>query len=690
MEGSYSLRCTSTSSSQNGIVVSGASSFDTITDCKLDMAVQTSYGNYSIYGTGLTSSCNGFTVKNNIITGSYYGIYMYGSTNTLASRYWNFTFDNNTVSNSYAYGFYSYYSQGIRWTNNTFTTNANYSGQIHYYMYADSLTFTGNKYNLLNNITMYLGYYSYNGTGSNGRRGLVANNSFVGGGTGGSSIYMGYQSTNLDYINNTFNIYSTSQAAYVYNSGCTGLVFKNNIFSNRGTGSAAYFAAIPTPTTALMNNNNYYTLGSSLTSGSGASANLNAWRTTCSCDKLSINYRPAVTSLTDNTPNPNDTAIWAINGRGDFMSVNTVDINGVNRPTSIVDGAPDLGAYNVNPGVNTLAPSAVATPANPTAGTTQLFTFGLDTVASITWDAFTTPPASVAVRQYSGKKPLLIGSVTNFPYFYTSIDAPAGTYLYDAKINYRDNWMGTMYTTFGFTEDYTRLANKEVGVAWNTNSGSSVDTLNNYLIHTGFSNATQLFTGSDIFNPLPVKLTTFNGSLLNNDAKLTWTTASEINANMFVVERSIDGKNFTAITNVKAAGNTSSLTSYNHLDKGIITLLNSAGTIYYRLKMVDNDNSFSYSKTIEIKTVENTKEKVTVTPNPFTTDLTITVETVNNANGTVEVSDINGRTIISQNIDVVKGNSTITVNGVDKLKQGIYFVRYTTESNTQVFKLLKN
>ena len=407
-------------------------------------------------------------------------------------------------------------------------------------------------------------------------------------------------------------------------------------------------------------------------------------------DRNSISYRAPYTSAANLAPNVNDSAMWALNGRGDFSAIVTKDINGVNRPASIADGAPDMGAYNINPSSLSIPPMADASPATPTAGTTQLFTFGFDTVASITWDAFTTPPASVQVRQYSGKAPVMIGSVTNFPYFYTSITAPAGTYLYDAKINYRDNWMGTMYTTFGFTEDYMRLANKEVGVAWNTNSGSSVDTTNNNLTYTGFSNATQLFTGSDIFNPLPVKLTTFNGSLLNADAKLTWTTASEINANMFVVERSIDGKNFTAITNVKAAGNTSSLTSYNHLDKGIITLLNSAGTIYYRLKMVDNDNSFSYSKTIEIKTAENTKEKVTVTPNPFTTDLTITVETVNNANGTVEVSDINGRIIISQNIDVVKGNSTITVNGVDKLKQGIYFVRYTTESNTQVFKMLKN
>ena len=672
----------STGTTAYGVVVGTTASYDTLSNCNVRCPYyySTSVLTYSIYAN--TVNTVGMSFVNNKVTGSYYGVYYYGnSANRPRYTYWK----GNTFDSAYYSPFYyNYYGNYTTFDGNTFINRptVSTSGYSYWYYQDSAYTFINNKVQY--DMGMY--WYNYYRTNTTAARGLVANNSIN---SNGALMYMywGNSTTNIDFLNNTFHM----GTGYFYMTTASGVNIKNNLFTGSST-YPMYWAIAPTTSSFTVNYNNYYSSASTTPIYSPAGTfNLLGFRNAyAGIDRNSISYRAPYTSAANLAPNVNDSAMWALNGRGDFSAIVTKDINGVNRPASIADGAPDMGAYNINPSSLSIPPMADASPATPTAGTTQLFTFGFDTVASITWDAFTTPPASVQVRQYSGKAPVMIGSVTNFPYFYTSITAPAGTYLYDAKINYRDNWMGTMYTTFGFTEDYMRLANKEVGVAWNTNSGSSVDTTNNNLTYTGFSNATQLFTGSDIFNPLPVKLTTFNGSLLNADAKLTWTTASEINANMFVVERSIDGKNFTAITNVKAAGNTSSLTSYNHLDKGIITLLNSAGTIYYRLKMVDNDNSFSYSKTIEIKTAENTKEKVTVTPNPFTTDLTIIVETVNNANGTVEVSDINGRIIISQNIDVVKGNSTITVNGVDKLKQGIYFVRYTTESNTQVFKMLKN
>ena len=680
------INSTSTGTTTYGVNVGTNASYDTLSNCnvRMPMYYTTSVLTYSIYANSVSGIGMGYV--NNLITGSYYGVYYYGnSANRPKYTYWK---GNTFDSSSYAPFYYNYYGNYSTYDGNTFRSRPTVSSTTNYmyWYYQDSAyTFTNNVCDFGTGISVY--WYNYYKANTPTARGLVANNAINA--LGLCYLYFGNSVTsNLDFYNNSFNM--GTGYFYLANTGLTNINIRNNIFSGSGA-NPFYITTAPSASIINSNYNNFFSTGSASPIYAGAAYNLNSFRTTYPLfDRNSVSYRAAFTSTTNLTPNANDSAIWILNGRGDYLSRVTTDINGNPRPATIADGAPDLGAYNVNPGVNTLAPRAIATPATPTAGSTQLFTFGLDTVASITWDAFTTPPASVQVRQYSGKAPLLIGTVTNFPYFYTSISAPAGTYLYDAKINYRDNWMGTMYSTFGFTEDNMRLANKDVFTAWNTNSGSTIDTLNNNLIQVGFTDANMLFTGSDIFNPLPVKLTTFNGSLLNADAKLSWTTASEVNANMFVLERSIDGKNFEAITKVKAAGNSSSLKAYSHLDKGIITLLNSAGTIYYRLKMVDNDNTFSYSKTIEIRTIENTKEKVTVTPNPFTTDLTISVETVNNANGTVEISDINGRVIISQNIEVVKGTSTITVSNTDKLKQGIYFVRYTTETSTQVFKMLKN
>jgi hypothetical protein len=378
-----------------------------------------------------------------------------------------------------------------------------------------------------------------------------------------------------------------------------------------------------------------------------------------------------------------------MNGRGDIEASVTTDINGTARPASVTDGAPDLGAYNVTPAANTLAPRAVANPLAPTAGTSQVFTLGFDTVATITWDAFTTPPASIAVRQYAGRAPQLIGTVANYMNFYTDIQAPTGTYLYDIKVNYRDNWMGTMGTTFGFTEADLRLAKKDAATAWSTNTGSVVDSSLNTLTGSGYTEFSW-FTGSDLFNQLPVKLTTFNGKLVNADAILNWNTASEINANSFIVERSIDGVNFEGLGKVKAAGNSSSLKSYKYADANALALVNKFSVVYYRLKMVDNDGSFEYSKTIEVKTDADTKESVKVNPNPFTNELTVSIETLVDSKATLEVVDINGRVTLTQNVNVTKGTSAINVDGIEKLKQGVYFVRVSTDLGTQVFKLIKN
>jgi hypothetical protein len=365
------------------------------------------------------------------------------------------------------------------------------------------------------------------------------------------------------------------------------------------------------------------------------------------------------------------------------------DINGNPRPATVADGAPDLGAFNVNPNPATLAPMAIASPAAPTAGTTQVFTFGTDTVASITWDAFTTPPATIAVRQYSGRAPQTIGTVTNYMNFYTDIQAPTGTYLYDIKVNYRDNWMGTMGTSFGFTEADLRLAKKDATSAWATNMASVVDSSLNTLIGTGYTGFSW-FTGSDVYNPLPVKLTTFNGNLVNQDAKLTWNTASEVNSNMFVLERSVDGKNFEAVGKVKAAGNSVSVKAYQYTDKGVLTLVNRLGAIYYRLKVIDNDGSFEYSKTITIKSADNTKDAISVNPNPFTSDLNINIEVANDTKAAYEIVDLNGKTVLSATLNVIKGASSINIDGAERLKQGIYFVRVSTDLGTQVFKLVKN
>ena len=96
---------------------------------------------------------------------------------------------------------------------------------------------------------------------------------------------------------------------------------------------------------------------------------------------------------------------------------------------------------------------------------------------------------------------------------------------------------------------------------------------------------------------LPVELVTFKGEKRNRENVLFWETASETNNRGFEVEISNDGSHFEKMAFVKGRGTTSELQNYNFTHT-----LNAKqnGVLYYRLKQLDNDGKFEYSKIIEI------------------------------------------------------------------------------------------
>lgn len=670
------LQSTATSgNSIYGVVIGSNASFDTLSNC----AVRIPYyytntfasSTYTVYASNVSGTGVGYV--NNTFTGSYYGVYYFGNfSNRPKYTYWK---GNTFDSAFYSPFFYNYYGNYSTFDGNTFksvptvSTTNNYM----YWYYQDSAyTFINNKADLNNNgITYWYNYYSANLSTA---RGLVANNAI-------SSVnllmYWGNSITsNIDFFNNSFN--TGGGYFYLANSGLTNVRINNNIFNATGTYSF-WINNAPNISTLNCDYNNYFS-GSTTPIYSTTARSLTTHRATYPLfDRNSISYRTAYTSATNLNPNPSDTAVWLLNGKGDYLARVTTDINGNARPIIPADGAPDLGAYNVNPGNSTLAPLATASPTTPTAGTTQLFTVGLDTVASITWDAFTTPPTSVAVRQYSGRAPQQIGTVTNYMNFYTDIQAPTGTYLYDIKLNYRNNWLGTMGNTFGFTKMDLRLAKKDAGTAWITNTASVVDTGLNTITGLGYTNFSW-FTGSDIFNQLPVKLVSFNGAARNNNAALNWATSSEINSNLFEIERSLDGRTFEKIESIRAKGNSNSLVNYSYTD---LDILSRNRVVYYRLKMIDRDNSFEYSRIVKVS-VGEVRNQITVGPNPFKNYIIL-----NNIvlNSTIEIADITGK-IVYKTISTTDG--TIDINLPEILKPGVYFVKVNDGTDSQVFKLLKN
>tara|TARA_R110001592_G_scaffold62235_10_gene190309 strand:+ start:2472 stop:8108 length:5637 start_codon:yes stop_codon:yes gene_type:complete len=127
---------------------------------------------------------------------------------------------------------------------------------------------------------------------------------------------------------------------------------------------------------------------------------------------------------------------------------------------------------------------------------------------------------------------------------------------------------------------------------------------------------TQFFTlGSTEKYALPITLISFDAKNINNKSvQLKWTTASEVGNAYYTVERSANGKDFTAIGVLNGAGNSDEILNYTYSDSEPLT-----GTSYYRLKQTDFNGEFDYS---EVKRVLLTKAQLeinnefSVFPNP--------------------------------------------------------------------------
>lgn len=95
---------------------------------------------------------------------------------------------------------------------------------------------------------------------------------------------------------------------------------------------------------------------------------------------------------------------------------------------------------------------------------------------------------------------------------------------------------------------------------------------------------------------LPIELLSFNAKEVSGKAIIEWSTATEINNDFFVIEKSLDGKHFERVGIVDGMGNSTTKKDYRFVDNFI-----DQGLTYYRLKQVDYDGVFEYSNISFIK-----------------------------------------------------------------------------------------
>lgn len=109
--------------------------------------------------------------------------------------------------------------------------------------------------------------------------------------------------------------------------------------------------------------------------------------------------------------------------------------------------------------------------------------------------------------------------------------------------------------------------------------------------------------------PLPVTLINFTARREQQTSILTWATTSETNSNRFEIQRSKTGKDWNVLGSVKAQGESHFTRQYSFIDARPL-----GGNNLYRLKMIDNDETFAYS-TIRSLDAGYT-ETASIFPNP--------------------------------------------------------------------------
>lgn len=109
-------------------------------------------------------------------------------------------------------------------------------------------------------------------------------------------------------------------------------------------------------------------------------------------------------------------------------------------------------------------------------------------------------------------------------------------------------------------------------------------------------------------NPLPVTWLYFNVINQNDNTLITWATAAEMNTDSYEVQRSINGKEFIAITRLSAAGNSNTPIYYSFVDPSP-----SFETTYYRIKQNDLNGQYTYSA---VRTLFRKATEALLYPNP--------------------------------------------------------------------------
>jgi hypothetical protein len=235
-----------------------------------------------------------------------------------------------------------------------------------------------------------------------------------------------------------------------------------------------------------------------------------------------------------------------------------------------------------------------------------------------------------------------------------------------------------------FTPDY-RFGFLSIMGASGSNTTSALDAAGTPVVFNTSNTliiANKKFLGS--LAAVPVEFYEFKVSRKGEDAAyIQWSTATELNNEKFLVERSIDGITYKTIATVAGAGNSVSVQNYTMLDPSL-----EPRTYYYRIKQVDFDGKYSYSVVRILNLNSNLVAQPEIYPVPFNGDLKVKMELDAESETELKILDLNGKTVLRKLFEGTKGTNIFNLN-TTQLTYGVYFLEISNGGNVYSEKIVK-
>ncbi len=170
----------------------------------------------------------------------------------------------------------------------------------------------------------------------------------------------------------------------------------------------------------------------------------------------------------------------------------------------------------------------------------------------------------------------------------------------------------------------------------------------------------------------------------NGVVNVSWTVTREVNTTNYVVERSTDGTNFTAIGSTPYSGAPGTDNTYQYPDNGAYAI---GGTLYYRIHEQETGGQTVYSKTVAVR-LGGLTGKVSVYPNPAQSVSAISFQSSAEETVSLRLFDVRGNQLWTRQYEAQTGLNTVQIDCIPTLPEGVYLLQWSDGLKPEIVKLL--